>query len=163
MWRFRNYSDWLVSPEMPTQQADHKIGQLSIAFEMLSPWLSTVGHTETNTLGERFPLVWLDTSCQIKETQWTKNPSLLAMGVSNTLANPMPNKRVYRERRQTLSVMMQTVGHTLSPGKTFSADPSYYTDRTGWPVEMAFSTISAAIFTPPVFCIAFCILRAFSR
>ena len=23
---------------MPTQQADHKIGQLSIAFEMLSPW-----------------------------------------------------------------------------------------------------------------------------
>ena len=53
--------------------------------------------------------------------------------------------------------------HTPSPGKTFSADPSYYTDRTGWPVEMAFSTISAAIFTPPVFCSAFCILRAFSR
>ncbi len=42
-----------------------------------------------------------------------------------TLANPMPNKRVYRERRQTLSVMMQTVGHTLSPGKTFSANPKY--------------------------------------
>ncbi|TRV27804.1 MAG: hypothetical protein EWV40_00515 [Microcystis flos-aquae Mf_WU_F_19750830_S460] len=40
---------------------------------------------------------------------------------------------------------------------------AYYTDRTGWPVEIAFSTISAAIFTPPVFCIAFCILRAFSR
>jgi len=52
---------------------------------------------------------------------------------------------------------------TLPPGKTFSADPSHYTDRTGWPVEMAFSTISAAIFTPPVFCSAFCILRAFSR
>jgi hypothetical protein len=44
-----------------------------------------VGHTETNTLGERFPLVWLDTSCQVKETLWTKNPSLLATGVSNAL------------------------------------------------------------------------------
>jgi hypothetical protein len=42
-----------------------------------------VGHTETNTLGERFPLVWLDTSCQIKETQWTKNPSLKRDGSVN--------------------------------------------------------------------------------
>jgi len=30
-------------PEMPTQQADHKIGQLSIAFEMLSPCVAGKG------------------------------------------------------------------------------------------------------------------------
>ena len=37
MDRVRNYSDWLVSIEMLTQQADNKIGQLSMAFEMRSP------------------------------------------------------------------------------------------------------------------------------
>ncbi|MFM7352611.1 MAG: RNA-guided endonuclease InsQ/TnpB family protein [Microcystis aeruginosa] len=42
---------------------------LNAAINILKKGLSTVGHTETNTLGERFPLVWLDTSCQIKETQ----------------------------------------------------------------------------------------------
>jgi IS605 OrfB family transposase len=42
---------------------------INAAINILKKGLSTVGHTETNTLGERFPLVWLDTSCQIKETQ----------------------------------------------------------------------------------------------
>ena len=41
MLRFRNYFDWLVSAEMPTQQADHKIGPLSIAFDMLSPCINS--------------------------------------------------------------------------------------------------------------------------
>lgn len=41
---------------------------INAAINILKKGLSTVGHTETNTLGERFPLVWLDTSCQIKET-----------------------------------------------------------------------------------------------
>ncbi len=58
---------------------------INAAINILKKRLSTVGHTETNTLGERFPLVWLDTSCQVKETLWTKNPSLLATGVSNAL------------------------------------------------------------------------------
>jgi IS605 OrfB family transposase len=42
---------------------------INAAINILKKGLSTVGHTETNTLGERFPLVWLDTSCQIKETR----------------------------------------------------------------------------------------------
>ncbi|BCU13677.1 MULTISPECIES: hypothetical protein [Microcystis] len=66
-------------------------------------------------------LGWMLTSCieGLKDLQeFIKSPDFLA--------NPIPNKCVYRERRQTLSVIMQTVGHTLSPGKTFSADPSYY-------------------------------------
>jgi IS605 OrfB family transposase len=42
---------------------------INAAINILKKGLSTVGHTETNALGERFPLVWLDTSCQIKETQ----------------------------------------------------------------------------------------------
>ena len=41
---------------------------LLLTLIILKKGLSTVGHTEANTLGERFPLVWLDTSCQIKET-----------------------------------------------------------------------------------------------
>jgi len=36
---------------------------INAAINILKKGLSTVGHTETNTLGERFPLVWLDTSC----------------------------------------------------------------------------------------------------
>ena len=42
---------------------------INAAINILKKGLSTVGHTETNTLGDRFPLVWLDTSCQTKETQ----------------------------------------------------------------------------------------------
>jgi transposase len=42
---------------------------INAAINILKKGLSTVGHTETNTLGERFSLVWLDTSCQIKETR----------------------------------------------------------------------------------------------
>ncbi|BAG04050.1 RNA-guided endonuclease InsQ/TnpB family protein [Microcystis aeruginosa] len=42
---------------------------INAAINILKRGLSTVGHTETNMLGERFPLVWLDTSCQIKETR----------------------------------------------------------------------------------------------
>ncbi|MFM6691267.1 MAG: zinc ribbon domain-containing protein, partial [Microcystis panniformis] len=56
---------------------------INAAINILKKGLSTVGHTETNTLGERFPLVWLDTSCQIKETQRTKNPSLKRDGSVN--------------------------------------------------------------------------------
>jgi putative transposase len=36
---------------------------INAAINILKKGLSTVGHTETNTLGERFPLAWLDTSC----------------------------------------------------------------------------------------------------
>ncbi|WP_026079819.1 RNA-guided endonuclease InsQ/TnpB family protein [Spirulina subsalsa] len=42
---------------------------VNAAINILKRGLSTVGHTETNTLGERFPLAWLDTSCQVKETR----------------------------------------------------------------------------------------------
>jgi IS605 OrfB family transposase len=42
---------------------------VNAAINILKKGLGTVGHTGTHTLGERFPLVWLDTSCQIKETQ----------------------------------------------------------------------------------------------
>ncbi|NCR71375.1 MAG: transposase, partial [Microcystis aeruginosa LG13-12] len=51
---------------------------INAAINILKKGLSTVGHTETPPTpptsggqggGERFPLVWLDTSCQIKETQ----------------------------------------------------------------------------------------------
>jgi IS605 OrfB family transposase len=41
---------------------------INAAINILKKGLSTVGHTETHTLGERFPLAWLDTSCQAKET-----------------------------------------------------------------------------------------------
>ena len=46
---------------MPTQQADHKISQLSIAFEMLSPW----------------DLV--DLCLPIESYQVTKNPTFLVL------------------------------------------------------------------------------------
>ncbi len=77
--------------------------------------------TTTRLLAHLEELGWMLTSCieGLKDLQeFIKSPDFLA--------NPIPNKCVYRERRQTLSVIMQTVGHTLSPGKTFSADPSYY-------------------------------------
>jgi putative transposase len=41
---------------------------INAAINILKKGLSTVGHTETHTLGERFPMAWLDTSCQVKET-----------------------------------------------------------------------------------------------
>ena len=41
MLRIPNYFNWLVSLEMPTQQADDQIGQWSIAFEMRSPYSKT--------------------------------------------------------------------------------------------------------------------------
>ena len=46
MLRIPNYFDWLVSIEMPTQQADDQIGQWSIAFEMGSPCSKTLDFFE---------------------------------------------------------------------------------------------------------------------
>lgn len=47
---------------------------INAAVNILKKGLSTVGHTGTHTLGERFPLGELEQSCSLMETQWTKNP-----------------------------------------------------------------------------------------
>jgi putative transposase len=42
---------------------------INAAKNILQLGLSTVGHTGTHTLGERFPLAGLDTSCSVTELQ----------------------------------------------------------------------------------------------